>query len=139
MKFRLNKHDDEISLESFLKAVNAHEDYQQIRFMIKDGLVWVNGEKEYARRRMLKAGDNVAFEDRYYIIFPHRDERDRPRERREDRNGEFFIERERRRIYDDPDRKDSYDPEKKTEKVLHHKRPLSWTEKKIKKKDKDSD
>ena len=45
MHFRLNRHEDEITLESFLKAVGADEDYQQIRFMIKDGKVWVNGKR----------------------------------------------------------------------------------------------
>ncbi len=117
MRFRLNKHDDEITLESFLKAVAAHDDYQQLRFMIKDGKVWVNGEKEYARRRMLRSGDSVAFEDKYYMIFPHRDEKERSASEKE---------------Y--PGQKLLYDRERKTEKVFHHKGPLKWSEKMIKKK-----
>lgn len=119
MHFRLNKHEDELTLEAFLKAVGADDDYQQIRFMIKDGKVWVNGEKEYARRRMLREGDNVAFLDRYYIIFPHRDGYDRPEKRREFRK-----------------REDTYDDNRKTEKVLHHKKPLQWAEKGISKRTK---
>ena len=117
MKFRLNKDDDGIILESFLKAVAAHDDYQQIRFMIKDGKIWVNGEKEYARRRLLQPGDAIAFEDRYYIIFPHRDEEGGDRERKGKKEDHEF------------------DPEKKTEKVVHHKGLMKWSEKKIVKKE----
>ncbi len=120
MRFRLNKHDDEITLESFLKAVAANDDYQQIRFMIKDGKVWVNGEKEYARRRMLRSGDSVAFEDKYYMILPHRDTIDRPPPKK-DYSGQKLL----------------YDRDRKTEKVFHHKGPLKWSEKKIKEKKKD--
>jgi|GEM_PF-2065966 ribosome-associated protein YbcJ (S4-like RNA binding protein) len=121
MRFRLNKHDDEITLESFLKAVSAHEDYQQIRFMIKDGKIWVNGEKEFARRRLLRVGDNIAFEDRYYTISPHRDEHERANERQTAREREMS-------------REEQFDPDRKTEKVHHNKKPLKWSEKKIKKK-----
>jgi ribosome-associated protein YbcJ (S4-like RNA binding protein) len=124
MRFRLNKYDDVITLESFLKAVSAHEDYQQIRFMIKDGKIWVNGEKEYARRRLLRAGDNVAFGDRYYTISYHRDDFKRSDERQSDRGGK-------------DSREEEYDEERKTEKVFHNKRPLKWSEKKIKKKTKE--
>jgi ribosome-associated protein YbcJ (S4-like RNA binding protein) len=119
MNFRLNKYDDEITLEAFLKAVAADDDYQQIRFMIKDGKIWVNGEKEYGRRRMLRAGDSVAFADKYYMILPHRDEKERAPQKREEPKQELL-----------------YDRERKTEKVFHHKGPLSWSEKKIKKKKK---
>jgi len=114
MKFRLNKHDDEIAVEAFLKAVKANEDYQQIRFMIKDGKVWVNGEKEYARRRMLKPGDNVAFEDKYFLIYPHRDENVRTDRKRDER----------------PE-KDFQDNPVRAEKIHHHKIPMNWTEKNI--------
>lgn len=117
MKFRLNKHDDEITLEFFLKAVKADEDYQKIRFMIKDGKVWINGDKEYARRRLLRVGDNIAFEDKFYTIFPHRDERVKPVRNKQNETSRSVSK-----------------PEMKAEKVIHNKAPLKWTEKKIRKK-----
>jgi len=117
MRFRLNKHEDEITLEAFLKAVGANDDYQQIRFMIKDGKVWVNGDKETARRRLLRVGDNVAFEDRYYVLFPHREE---------------YVKRTKKT--EKHQRSNPFDEHRKTEKVIHHKKPLEWTEKKVVKK-----
>ena len=117
MRFRLNKHEDEITLEAFLKAVGANDDYQQIRFMIKDGKVWVNGDKETARRRLLRVGDNVAFEDRYYVLFPHREE---------------YVKRPKKT--EKHQRSNPFDEHRKTEKVIHHKKPLEWTEKKVVKK-----
>ena len=89
--------------------------------VIKDGKIWVNGEKEFARRRLLRVGDNIAFEDRYYTISPHRDEHERANERQTAREREMS-------------REEQFDPDRKTEKVHHNKKPLKWSEKKIKKK-----
>jgi ribosome-associated protein YbcJ (S4-like RNA binding protein) len=110
MKFRLKKHDDAIVLESFLKAVGAHEDYQFIRFMIKDGKIYVNGEQEYARRRLLFIGDEISFEDKFYKICAYDDFDDADRENRN--------EKEKKKPYDGP-----------KEFIFHHKTPLNWTEK----------
>ncbi len=74
MKFRLTKDEDSIVLELFLKAIKAGDDYQSIRFMIKDGKVKVNGSVEYARRLLLFVGDEITFEDKYYIITSYKDD-----------------------------------------------------------------
>lgn len=111
MKFRLKKHDDAIILESLLKAVGANDDYQQIRFMIKDGKVYVNGEQEFARRRLIFIGDEVTFDDRFYKVCAFNDT---------DTNDDDH----------DPhsaDRKESYEGPKGF--IFHHKTPLNWTEK----------
>jgi len=114
MRFRLNKTDDAIELELFLKAVKADEDYQKIRFLIKDGLVSVNGEKEYARRRLLFVGDKVAFRDRYYVISSYK--KNEPRD---------VI---KKKISNSPKEQENVS-EKQVEKIVHHKKPMRWSQK----------
>ncbi|MCB5229999.1 MAG: RNA-binding S4 domain-containing protein [Candidatus Cloacimonas sp.] len=114
MLFRLNYGTDCIELEAFLKAVGLDEDYQQIRFKIKDGLIRVNGRVETGRRRLLYIDDTVSFDDKFYRIAEDRDRPDtRPKPRRRmvpdqegDREGVEFI--------------------------RHSQKPLKWSEKKIK-------
>ena len=118
MKFRLKKAEDGIVLEMFLKAVKAEEDYQKIRFMIKDGHVTVNGEPEYARRRLLLVGDEVTFKDKYYLITSYKDEIMGEAE-------EEFAEIER-------SEKQNSIPVSQ-EKIIHHKKPLQWSRKYVKK------
>jgi len=118
MLFRLNYNTDSILLEAFLKAVGVNDDYQQIRFMIKDGEVKVNGRVEYARRRVLEIGDKVSFDGKHYIIA-------------EDRDGDRPAVKPRRRMLPTDEGFDGV-----REHVQHKQKPLQWTEKKIKKKEK---
>lgn len=115
MKFRLKKTNDVIELEQLLKAVKADEDYQKIRFMIKDGLVYVNGEKEYARRRLLKAGDKVSFGKKFYTICNYKgnEPQDIIKQKTEESGDEYATQ--------------------KREKVFHNQKPLSWSKKYTKK------
>lgn len=114
MKFRLKKNDDAIELEQFLKAVNAEENYQKIRYMIKDGLISVNGEKVYARRKLLFIGDSVSFRDKYYTISVYKDNEPKDIIRRKMQGSE-------------PEKRDKVD--NNDDKIVHHKKPLSWSRK----------
>ena len=110
MKFRLTKAENGIVLELFLKAVQAGEEYQKIRYMIKDGEIYVNGEKEYARRMLLQLGDEVTFKDKYYVITTYKDEND-PVGNDED----YALQ------------KKNENPENRY--IKHHQTPLQWSEK----------
>ncbi len=115
MKFRLKKTDDVIELEQLLKAVKADEDYQKIRFMIKDGLIYVNGEKEYARRRLLKTGDKVSYGKKYYTVCNYKGNEPEDIIKQKAKEGD-----------------EEYVPQEH-ERVFHHQKPLSWSKKYSKK------
>ena len=84
----------------------------------KDGEVKVNGRVEYARRRVLEIGDKVSFDGKHYIIA-------------EDRDGDRPAVKPRRRMLPTDEGFDGV-----REHVQHKQKPLQWTEKKIKKKEK---
>ncbi|MCI8814775.1 MAG: RNA-binding S4 domain-containing protein [Lachnospiraceae bacterium] len=58
--FEIRLRDEYIKLGQALKAVNLAEDGVEAKYMIQDGLVEVNGEKETRRGRKLYAGDVVS-------------------------------------------------------------------------------
>lgn len=59
---------DIIKLDSFLKWSGAASLGSEAKFLIKEGLVKVNGNIEYQRGKKLKKGDIVEFEDNKYKI-----------------------------------------------------------------------
>ena len=54
--------DDYIKLGQALKAANLVENGVEAKFVIQDGLVYVNGEQELQRGKKLVDGDVVEFE-----------------------------------------------------------------------------
>lgn len=58
--FEIRLRDEYIKLGQALKAANLAEDGVEAKYMIQDGLVEVNGEKETRRGRKLHAGDVVS-------------------------------------------------------------------------------
>ena len=54
--------DDYIKLGQALKAANLVENGVEAKFVIQDGLVYVNGKQELQRRKKLVDGDVVEFE-----------------------------------------------------------------------------
>ncbi|MCI9546946.1 MAG: RNA-binding S4 domain-containing protein [Lachnospiraceae bacterium] len=58
--FEIRLRDEYIKLGQALKAANLAEDGVEAKYMIQDGLVEVNGEKETRRGRKLYAGDVVS-------------------------------------------------------------------------------
>lgn len=55
-------HDDFIKLGQALKLAGLVESGVDAKFVIQDGLVKVNGEKEYQRGKKLHPGDILSFE-----------------------------------------------------------------------------
>ncbi|MCI8599237.1 MAG: RNA-binding S4 domain-containing protein [Lachnospiraceae bacterium] len=55
-------HDDFIKLGQALKLAGLVESGVDAKFVIQDGLVKVNGEKEYQRGKKLHPGDIFSFE-----------------------------------------------------------------------------
>lgn len=55
-------HDDFIKLGQALKLAGLVESGVDAKFVIQDGLVKVNGEKEYQRGKKLYPGDIFSFE-----------------------------------------------------------------------------
>ena len=54
--------DDDIKLGQALKAANLVENGVEAKFVIQDGLVYVNGKQELQRGKKLVDGDVVEFE-----------------------------------------------------------------------------
>lgn len=52
-------HTENIQLDQFLKWVGAVESGGQVKPLLEEGLIMVNGRAETARRRRLTAGDIV--------------------------------------------------------------------------------
>ena len=59
--------EETIRLDQFLKAQSLVETGGMAKILIQEGQVFVNGEIETRRRRQLRSGDVVQFEDQ---IFP---------------------------------------------------------------------
>lgn len=59
--FEIRLRDEYIKLGQALKAANLAEDGVEAKYMIQDGLVEVNGQKETRRGRKLYDGDVVSF------------------------------------------------------------------------------
>ncbi len=125
MKFRLKKFDDAIELELLLKAVKANEDFQQIRFMIKDGKVYVNGEKEFSRRRLLRVDDEVAFGDKFYKLCPHSDTSLKGEEDEPIPDNAGTPQQRENSSYD----KTKKAPKDRSQIIYHNKRLLNWSQK----------
>ncbi|MEE0966939.1 MAG: S4 domain-containing protein YaaA [Bacilli bacterium] len=59
---------DYITLGQFLKLANAVDSGVTAKFVIQDGLVFVNGEVDTRRGKKLYPGDEVTFEDTTYVV-----------------------------------------------------------------------
>ena len=59
-----------IRLDQFLKSQGVMATGGQAKRVIQDGLVLVNGSTETRRRRRLRAGDVVQFEDQRLVVDP---------------------------------------------------------------------
>jgi len=57
-----------IRLDQFLKSQGIVGTGGQAKLVIQDGLVLVNGSTETRRRRQLRAGDVVQFEDLRLVV-----------------------------------------------------------------------
>ncbi len=57
-----------IRLDQFLKAHGIVGTGGQAKLLIQDGQVLVNGEIETRRRRQLKQGDSVQFEEQQWTV-----------------------------------------------------------------------
>ena len=57
-----------IRLDQFLKAQSLTGTGGQAKLLIQDGLIQVNGEVETRRRRQLRHGDMVSFEDQEWKV-----------------------------------------------------------------------
>ncbi len=57
-----------IRLDQFLKSQGVVGTGGQAKLIIQDGLVQVNGSTETRRRRQLRAGDVVQFEDVRLVV-----------------------------------------------------------------------
>jgi len=57
-----------IRLDQFLKSQGVVGTGGQAKLVIQDGLVRVNGNTETRRRRQLRAGDVVQFEDLRLVV-----------------------------------------------------------------------
>ena len=57
-----------IRLDQFLKSQGVVATGGQAKRVIQDGLVLVNGSTETRRRRQLRAGDLVQFEDQRLVV-----------------------------------------------------------------------
>jgi len=57
-----------IKLDSFLKLVGAVNSGGEAKILITEGLVFVNGEKEFRRGRKLYNGDKVELNGKVYSI-----------------------------------------------------------------------
>ncbi|MCB0761498.1 MAG: RNA-binding S4 domain-containing protein [Flavobacteriales bacterium] len=51
-----------IQLIQLLKFVNVVQSGGEAKFVVDEGLVWVNGEQEFRKRRKLRKGDVIQFE-----------------------------------------------------------------------------
>ena len=59
---------DYITLGQFLKLANAVDSGVTAKFVIQDGLVFVNGEVDTRRGKKLYTGEEVSFEDTTYVV-----------------------------------------------------------------------
>ncbi len=57
-----------IKLDSFMKAVNAVSSGGEAKFIIMEGKVLVNGEKELRRGRKLYPGDRMEVGGKVYMV-----------------------------------------------------------------------
>ena len=57
-----------IHLDQFLKAHAVVDTGGQAKIVIQDGLVLVNGEVETRRRRQLRQGDLVVFDEQELLV-----------------------------------------------------------------------
>ena len=57
-----------IKLDSFMKAVNAVSSGGEAKFIIMEGNVLVNGEKELRRGRKLYPGDRMEIGGKVYVV-----------------------------------------------------------------------
>ncbi len=57
-----------IKLDSFMKAVNAVSSGGEAKFIIMEGNVMVNGEKELRRGRKLYPGDRVEVGRKVFLV-----------------------------------------------------------------------
>lgn len=57
-----------IKLDSFLKYVGLVDSGGVAKHLIKEGMVFVNGEPEIRRGKKLKNNDVVKFQDKEFII-----------------------------------------------------------------------
>jgi ribosome-associated protein len=57
-----------IKLDSFMKAVNAVSSGGEAKYIITDGKVLVNGERELRRGRKLYPGDRMEVAGKVYIV-----------------------------------------------------------------------
>ena len=62
MTYTVKLKDDHIRLGQALKAAGVAGSGVEAKFLIKDGLVKVNGETEYQRGKKLYTGDLVEYE-----------------------------------------------------------------------------
>jgi len=61
-------HSEFITLIQMLKATNLAESGGQAKHLIGDGLVLVNGEKEFRKRKKLHPGDIVKIDEESILI-----------------------------------------------------------------------
>ena len=84
------KPDDSIYLFQLLKAAKISDDYKDIRLLIKDGLVSVNGELTHKQRVLLRDGDVVDY-DKTEIVIKERKAGEQPTQQELDRNYEERV------------------------------------------------
>ena len=59
-----------IRLGQYLKLVGLVGTGGEAKYLIQDGQILVNGEVETRRKRQLRDGDTVAFQDRAFTVTP---------------------------------------------------------------------
>jgi ribosome-associated protein YbcJ (S4-like RNA binding protein) len=72
MRFYLQRETDFIYLDQLLKATAVLEDYLEIRIVIDQGRVSVNGDVTKHRRKMLKAGDVVRYREHHIMVLSNK-------------------------------------------------------------------
>ena len=62
--FELRPEDEFIELVKLLKIMQIAQSGGHAKMLIEKGVIYVNGEQEYRKRRKLRAEDEVAYEGR---------------------------------------------------------------------------
>ena len=62
-KFELRPEDEFIELVKLLKIMQIAQTGGHAKLLIEEGVIYVNGEQEYRKRRKLRAKDEVVYED----------------------------------------------------------------------------
>ncbi|HUH75471.1 MAG TPA: RNA-binding S4 domain-containing protein [Chitinophagales bacterium] len=66
--FTLNNDSEFIALDKLLKFMQLVNSGGEAHAIIEDGLVKVNGEVEYQKRKKMRAGDHAEFDGQQIIV-----------------------------------------------------------------------